>query len=164
FSYSINWGDGQPAQNFTGLANTTANHTFGKPGTYTITITATDQDDHTSAATTLQQTIVGTELQNGTLAVGVSSGGYSYSFSPGAAAGSVVVSGSGTGAPTLDPATFTPSSGQVVIYGQAGSDAVTINGSANADTFNIGSNSIGVGGITYSGTSIDNYKLNGLNG
>src|SRR2546430_603748 len=58
FSYQVDWGDGtgvQAVPNTIGPANVP--HTFNTPGNYVITVTATDKDGGTSAATTFPVTV-----------------------------------------------------------------------------------------------------------
>jgi hypothetical protein len=53
FTYTINWGDGSPVQTVGRTpgngAGVTLSHVFTESGTYTVTVTATDQDGHASA-------------------------------------------------------------------------------------------------------------------
>jgi len=49
FTYTIDWGDGTPAAQVTGLTGAAALHAFNVAGTLTITVTAADKDGGTSA-------------------------------------------------------------------------------------------------------------------
>ncbi len=51
FTYTIDWGDGSPAQAVTGGTGVTVDHTFAAAGTFTVTVSATDKDGGISTAT-----------------------------------------------------------------------------------------------------------------
>src|SRR5262249_30240164 len=57
FTFQINWGDGTAVQMVTGPSGTPATHAYAAPGTYTMSMTATDGDGESSAPTTLSVTI-----------------------------------------------------------------------------------------------------------
>ena len=71
FTYTVNWGDNTPAKTVTGPRTGKAvSHTYAKTGTYTVTVTSTDQDGGTSAAATTTQKVVRALLVGKTLIVG----------------------------------------------------------------------------------------------
>lgn len=57
FDYTVDWGDAGVASTLSGPADPPVSHTFTKPGTYTISATATDKDGGMSLATTHSVTI-----------------------------------------------------------------------------------------------------------
>lgn len=59
FSYAIDWdSDGTVDQTVNGPSSTTVTHAFAANGSYTITVTATDADGHTSAPVTQAVTVL----------------------------------------------------------------------------------------------------------
>jgi hypothetical protein len=132
FTYKITWGDTTSTTTSAGASSPdTLTHIYNKPGTYTITVTATDQAGTTSAQVTSTAKILSSELQGGTLAIGGTTGNDTFIISAGTTAGSLTatVNGKSIG-------TFSVTNAQV--YGAGGTDAVTINGVTNsADTFTL---------------------------
>ena len=59
YSYSVQWGDGSPTQNFSGLSGTQASHAYTTLGSYSISVTATDPNgDAITYSATVQGTVV----------------------------------------------------------------------------------------------------------
>jgi Ca2+-binding RTX toxin-like protein len=55
FTFEIDWGDGSPVEQIQGQSGTAATHAFAEEGTFTITVTATDQDG--AASDPVSQTV-----------------------------------------------------------------------------------------------------------
>jgi Ca2+-binding RTX toxin-like protein len=133
YSYSVQWGDGSPAQPFSGPTGTQATHAYTSPGNYSISMTATDPNGHASvpASTSVSITTVAmeTDPSNSSLTalyVGGTLGSDTIAITP-AANGGVVV-----GMNFVNYGSFFPT-GHVVVYSQAGTDIIktaaqTING------------------------------------
>ncbi len=162
FTYTINWGDGTPANpdiqtivatagNGSGVA---VGHVFPTAGAYTVSLTATDVNGNTSAPVTLGINILAAEQQGKTLAVGGGSGNDAYTFTPGASKGTIVVVDNGSAVGTFTTAL-------VQVYGGAGSNMVAVSGASGAHSFAINSTSIAVGGVTISGDEIGSWTVNG---
>ncbi|VTR92440.1 Probable aggregation factor core protein MAFp3, isoform C OS=Cyanothece sp. CCY0110 GN=CY0110_08276 PE=4 SV=1: PKD [Gemmata massiliana] len=154
FTFAINWGDGT-TQQVTGPSGTTAEHVFTRAGTYTVAVTATDKDGGVSAAVTRTVTVSALAVQDGAFVIGGTTDADTITVSPGAGAGSYIVtmlsprpSGSELTIATVNPRTngydvdltiggshigvFTITSPEPVsrleIYAQAGDDTVTVAG------------------------------------
>ena len=71
FTFDIDWGDGSPIQQVTGLSGTQVTHTFSTVGQRTVSVTATDQHNATGGAATTGVTVSAVQLlpnsQNGLL-------------------------------------------------------------------------------------------------
>lgn len=52
FTYTVDWGDGSPLVTLVGPADPPVSHTYTRSGTFTVTVTAEDQDGAVSAAMT----------------------------------------------------------------------------------------------------------------
>lgn len=50
FTYTVDWGDGSPVLDAVGPADPPVTHTYATAGSYTMTVTATDQDGNTGPA------------------------------------------------------------------------------------------------------------------
>jgi hypothetical protein len=162
FTYTINWGDGIPsnpviqtisatAGNGSGL---TVSHVFPASGMFSVSLTATDINGNTSPAVTLAVNILAVEQQGNTLAVGGGSGNDAYSFTPGANSGTIVVTDSGTSLGAL-------TTSLVQVYGGAGSNTVSVSAAFGAHSFTINRTSIGVGGVSISGSGIRSWTASG---
>jgi subtilisin-like proprotein convertase family protein len=57
FAFTVDWGDGTPVVSLTGPADPPVTHTYTRPGTFTVTATATDPDGATSAELTFTITV-----------------------------------------------------------------------------------------------------------
>ncbi len=132
FTYNIAWGDGLTDTIGPSAASPdTVSHVYSKPGTYTITLTATDRAGTTSPAVTSTATILGYEVQGSTLAIGGTTGNDSFVIAAGANAGSLTAKVNNTSIGTFQVAA-------AAIYGDGGTDKVTISGEQNsANTFTL---------------------------
>jgi VCBS repeat-containing protein len=157
FTYQVDWGDNSTSDTYTGPSGTFAAHTFAVPGTYTVQVTATNKDGMAGGASGTV-TILAAELQGANLVVGGTSGNDSIVFTPGANPGDWKVSIHGTARGTFHP------TGSVQIYGEAGTDTVTLNGTANADTFVLDPGTVTVNGLAFGGSGIEKWTLNGQAG
>ena len=143
FSYSINWGDQTSNSVNGGSSGSTEAHQYSAAGIYTITLTATATiDGGMSAPVTTMVTVSALpQLENGTLAIPGTVGNDTFTLKPvlpsGAAAYSMKVALT-TGTTTTVLGTFAIPSEMIQIYNSPGVDAVTLNGSANTDTFSPG--------------------------
>jgi hypothetical protein len=158
FTYEVTWGDGSATETYTGLTGIPASHVYATPGNYTASVTATDQDGATGPAATLSVPIRRAELQGTNLAVGGTTGNDHFNFTPGAGAGNLAVTVNG-----VRQGTFAVT-GSVTIFGEAGTNTVTINGTTSADTFTIDPADVVMDGTTFDGNSIQAWRLNGRGG
>jgi hypothetical protein len=157
FSYTINWGDGQTTIAGPGSASPiSANHVYTAAGSYTITLTATDQFGATGTSATATATILSAEMQGTTLAIGGTTGNDKIVLSAGSnGQWSATLNGQALG-------TFTPSAG--MIYGDGGRDTVTINGTPAADSFTLDPTDVIVNSLMITGNGIATWQLNGMGG
>jgi RTX calcium-binding nonapeptide repeat (4 copies)/PKD domain len=159
FVYTIDWGDGSPAQT---VARTAGNgsgvgvdHVFTAAGTYTVTVAATDKDSGSGNAVTHTITITGTGLQTDpvdptrtALVVGGGTGADAISVSP-SSGGTVEVLLGG-----VSQGTFSPT-GRILIYGGAGDDTIQVAGGVSLPAWLYG----GDGNDTLSGGAGDDVLL-----
>jgi Ca2+-binding RTX toxin-like protein len=157
FTYNIDWGDGV-TQTLADYSPSTAIHDYAAAGTYTVTVTATDQDGFTSTAATRTVTIKNAELQGGVLAAGATANNDGFTLSPGTTQGSWKVVRNGT---TLG--TFTPTA-SVQLYGGDGTDTFTLNGTSGNDSFQIDPLDVVLNGLVFQGNSIETWKVFGQAG
>jgi len=63
YSYTVQWGDGSPAQSFSGPSGTQVSHAFPAPMSYSTSVTATDPNGHSSlpASTSVSLTTLALE-------------------------------------------------------------------------------------------------------
>jgi hypothetical protein len=160
FTYTVQWGDGQSTTTAAGQSGsgTNVSHVYAVAGSYTISVTATDDDGQISTAATLTDTILVAEQQGNTLMVGGTAGNDTFVFTPGSTAGSLRLAVNGT-----NVGTFTPP-GPVAVSGYAGSNKVTVNGTRGNDSFVLGSGSVALNGLVISGTGVNGWTLNGQGG
>jgi hypothetical protein len=124
FSYAITWGDGTAVQtipatagNGTGVA---VDHIYTAPGAYTVTVTATD-DDSTSAAATQAISVQTVQMEGNSLAVGGTPHNDSVTLTPADSTGHISVNVNGVSLGN----SFKPSD-HILIYGQAGNDTIQL--------------------------------------
>jgi VCBS repeat-containing protein len=120
FTFNIDWGDGS-SQTSTGPASQQLSHTFAAVGTFTVQITATDQDGGVSTTAQHTITINAVDLQAGTLVIGGTTADDSITVSPTNSTGTLAVTING-----VSQGTFA-SAEQIIIYGQAGHDQLKLN-------------------------------------
>jgi uncharacterized delta-60 repeat protein len=118
FTYTIEWGDGSTGS-AAGPSGTQVSHVYTASGSYTVKVSATDKDGLQStqpASTAISVTAAA--LQGGDLVVGGTTGADTIVIKPADTAGdlAVVINGATVG-------TYKPT-GQIVVYAQAGNDAV----------------------------------------
>ena len=161
FTFNIDWGD-NTTQVVTGPVGITVGHVYAVTGTYVVRVTATDKDGVASALSTgLSLSIVAAQTQGNDLVVGGTPGSEAFTFTPGAIAGTFTVK---LGSSTLGTFNLGPS-GFVNIFGQSGTDSVTINGNAVADTFRVTDiNTIALNGIEVRSQGVEGWQFNGLGG
>jgi hypothetical protein len=160
YTYSVNWGDGQTTTTPSGQsgAGIQVSHTFALAGSYTVSVTATDQNGAASLPASVVDHIVVAEQQGNGLAVGGTTGSDAFTFTPGTTAGTLIAK---LGTKILG--TFTASAG-VQIFGQAGTDKVTLNGTAGNDAFTVNGLTATMDSFTFQGNSIEGWTFNGLGG
>jgi hypothetical protein len=120
FGYRIDWGDGSPNTTTSGPAGgATASHTFTASGSYTVRAYTTDKDGSEGPAGTLVVTVAAVALQGGDLVIGGTTGADTIRLAP-----ANTIDGIRVTINNQDQGAFTPT-GQVVVYAQAGNDAVS---------------------------------------
>ena len=155
FTFSINWGDSHTGS-VSGLSGITDGHTYVAPGTYTISVTATDKDSGVSTAFTQTVTVATVKLEGGTLAVGGTTLPDAFVLTPVTASSmKVVLNGTNLG-------TFSFTSLQ--LYGDGGADTVSINGTAGNDAFALAGATATVNAFTVGLNNMQSVTLNGLAG
>jgi hypothetical protein len=145
FTYLINWGDSSK-NTVVGPPTTTDTHAYTNPGTYTVTLTATDKDGNVSPAVTQQVSVVATpQLQNGVLALPGTATAATYTLTPTLPTGASIYSMKVTrtiGTTTTNLGTFAAPGGIIEVYGGPATDAVVLMGTANNDAFTAGSGTV----------------------
>jgi hypothetical protein len=141
FTYTINWGDGSPVETIARTAGNGAgvndNHVFTDSGTYTVTVTATDQDGHVSSPVSQSITITTWEIQtqpdptNPTqtiqvLVVGGSTGSDNIHIRPGPDGQGIEVKIVEEDTGQILDQVFTAPIDRIVVYGQSGNDHIKV--------------------------------------
>jgi PKD repeat protein len=128
FVYTITWGDGSALQT---IARTAGNgsgvlvdHVYTAPGTYTVTVTATEDGGTTSAAAIGALTVQAVQMQGGTLAVGGTLGNDNIILSPANTTGDINVKYNGTSLGNFKP------TDHILVYGQSGTDTIQLKSTA----------------------------------
>jgi hypothetical protein len=124
FVYTVTWGDGSAPQT---IAQTTGNgsgvevdHVYTAPGTYSVTVTATEDGGTTSVAASSSLTVQAVQMQGGTLAVGGTPGNDTITLSPADSTGDIAVQYNGTSLGTYRP------TDHILVYGQSGNDTIQL--------------------------------------
>ena len=144
FIYLVSWGDGT-TDRVTGRSSIDDTHAYSVAGTYTVTLTATDQDGNVSPAVSQQVSVLSTpEIQNGTLAIPGTTTAASITLTPtlpnGASAYSMKVTYTINGITT----NFGPYAASTIeVYGGGGTDAVILKGTTGSDSFTVGNGTVG---------------------
>ncbi len=118
FTFNVNWGDGTPAQQVSGLSGLTLEHTFTATGNDTVTVTATDKDGGVSQPATQSVSVLAAQVQNGVLVVGGTTGNDAIVLINGSVPSTMSVILNGV---LLGP--YTGLTGAIV-YGQDGNDVI----------------------------------------
>jgi Ca2+-binding RTX toxin-like protein len=133
YSYSVQWGDGSPAQTVSGPSGTQVSHAFAVTSNDSISVTATDPNGHgsvpASASVSITTLAMETDPYNSSLTalyLGGTTGSDNIAITP-VAGGGVKV-----GMNFVNYGNFFPT-GHVVVYSQSGNDIIktaaqTING------------------------------------
>ncbi len=155
FSFSINWGDGH-TESVSGLSGVTNGHAYAATGSYLISVTATDQNGGVSTAVTQTVTIAKVEVEGTTLAVGGTTGDDSFVLTPVTTSTiKVVLNGTNLG-------TFSNTSLQ--LYGDGGTDTVSISGTSGDDVFSLAGTTATVNVFTVGLNNMQSVTENGLAG
>ncbi|HZU35358.1 MAG TPA: hypothetical protein VFA18_05600, partial [Gemmataceae bacterium] len=141
YSFSINWGDGTTetvtAPNQQSLS---VSHQYASTGSFTVSVTATNLADNVSSvAVTQVETITGTEVQGGNLAVGGVAGNDTIAITRGTSSSYDV---DYNGSATLALKNFKPAVGeQILLYGGNGTTTITATDSGTTkDSYTLGQN------------------------
>jgi hypothetical protein len=140
YSYSVQWGDGSPAQTFSGPSGTQAIHAFTASANYTLSVTATDPSGNGSlpASTSISLTPLAMEIDpyNSNLTalyVGGTTGNDNIAIAPALmTVNGTTIYGVKVGMNFVNYGSFFPT-GDMFVYGQSGNDiiktaALSING------------------------------------
>ena len=132
FVYTITWGDGSAPQTIARAAGNGSgalvDHFYTAPGTYIVTVTATDHDGTTSTAATGSLTVQTVQMQGETLAVGGTLGNDNIILSPADATGDINVKYN-----TKSLGNFKPTD-HILVYGQSGTDTIQLKSTAIGKT------------------------------
>ena len=162
FTYAIHWGDGSSVQSLSGLDGATATHTFAAAGTFQVWITATDKDGAESPASpVLPVTITTVEKQGDNVAVGGTSGNDLFLAAQNSTTGQMTVTLNGVSVGTL-PTVGT--NGSLQIFGQGGSDTLTIRGRSSDDAIRLEEGRVTVNSLAVVGSDVETWQVNGLGG
>ncbi|HJT30621.1 MAG TPA: PKD domain-containing protein, partial [Pirellulales bacterium] len=121
FTYLVYWGDGSPSQTFSGAGATIqVPHVYAASGSFTIKVSATDEDGSKSTNGILQMTVSGAALEGNNLFVGGTTAADTIVVAPSDLKGDLNV--------TMNGATTGPyhPTGQLIVYGQAGDDNIQL--------------------------------------
>jgi hypothetical protein len=144
FTYQINWGDGSPVQVIQPTPNNTTitqAHTYTSTGTVPVSVTVVDQFGGTSLPASQNMTVGLAVVEADTSG----QGGITGLAIAGIAGSQGVLLTTGTGANVISVTrggsklgSFTATGGNVAIYGDGGTDILTVNGvSTSANTFTL---------------------------
>jgi hypothetical protein len=131
FTYVVDWGDGTPqapdkqtipstAGNGAGVA---VDHVYTTPGTYTVSVTATDADNGISSAVSQAISVQQVMMEGNSLAVGGTLGSVTITLTPADTTGDITVNL--TGPKTAFNGTFKPTD-HILVYGQSGNDTIQL--------------------------------------
>jgi hypothetical protein len=171
YTYAINWGDGSPVQTVSASANNTTitlSHTYTQTGTFSVSATATDQFGYTAPVVSQAITVgvIATEAdpagQGGVTGLAISdvAGSAGVVLTPTGSGDNVQVTRNG-----VLLGTFNAPGGVVAIYGDGGTDLVTLKGlSSSANTFTINGNTVTLtaAALPPSGFSLDLSAISNL--
>jgi hypothetical protein len=152
----VNWGDGSAEQQYSGSNGLNLSYTYSQSGQYEISVRVTRQGRVSNQ--TLDVNILGQELQGNVMVFGGTGGDDQFSV---ARLPSGRIRFERVGDPAVE---FTATTAGVRVFGAGGSDTIVVNGTANADTFTITSDSIRVNQLLVSGTGISQWQALGLEG
>jgi hypothetical protein len=145
FSYAVNWGDGTSGS-ASSPSGTQLSHAYTAAGTYTVTVTATDQAGAVSApVTTSVQVFATPQLENSVLAIPGTASAATFTLTPvlpsGASSYSMQVTQT-IGKHAVNYGPFAVSTGSVEVYGGPGPDNVVLKGPAGTNAFTLGSGTV----------------------
>jgi len=152
----VNWGDGSAEQQYSGTNGSNLSYSYSQPGQYEISVRVTRQGRVSNQ--TLDVNILASELQGSVMMFGGTGNDDQFTVTR-LPSGKIRVERVGDSA-----VEFTATTGGVRVFGAGGSDTIVVNGTANADTFTITSDSIRVNQLLVTGTNIAHWQANGLEG
>jgi hypothetical protein len=160
FTFNVNWGDGH-TDNVVGEGGITDTHAYTGIGTFNVVVTATDDANVTSTVLSQATKISNALMEANGLAIAGTSAVQGVVLSSGAAANSIGVVRAGKSL-----GTFIPTNGNIIIYGDGGTDLVSINPVASSpDSYTLTGNTVTatLGSNTFSITldNITNVALRG---
>ena len=125
-------------------------------GPQSLTVTDTDLASMTTTVSGIS--VVAAQMIGNYLVVGGTTGNDSIVFTPGTTPGSLNVTLNATNLGTFSPAN------SVVIYGNGGTDNVTVNGTSGNDAFTLYPKDVVLNGLTFQGNGIALWNVNGAAG
>jgi hypothetical protein len=123
FTFVVNWGDGT-MQTVQGLSGVKVDHVYTVPGTFTMSVTATDLDRGTSSAVTQAISVQPVVMEGNSLAVGGTLGYDTITLTPADTTGDITVNLNGTTS-FNGVTTFKPTD-HILVYGQTGNDTIKL--------------------------------------
>jgi hypothetical protein len=159
-TYTIDWGDGSPVQIVQGGVELELEHIFALPGSFPISASVADPLGQQSSAAQQLVMISVVEVQDGTVAVGGTTGADTFILTPSADMASLQVRRNGVnlGLQPLEPETT------VAIFGQGGGDSVTLLGTANADVVQVEHQRVVLNGLVVTSHDVSSWRVNSLGG
>jgi hypothetical protein len=161
FIYTVNWGDGSADDVFTGAANTTRSHAYTTSAAFTPSVVVKDKDGASSASVSgTTQNIAVYERQGSNIALGGTSAANTFEIAQVTRAGrfSIKFDGTSYGTQTIS------SSGKLLLFGQDGTDQMTVTASTSADCFQFTPTGLILNGAVIEASGMDTWTLSGLGG
>jgi hypothetical protein len=162
FTYTIDWGDGSTAATVVGTATgTTASHAYTAEGSYTPSVTVTDKDGGVSASVSgTTKKIDDFEHQGANIAWGGTAGNDTFSVAQSGRARRLILTLNGVNKGTISLS----STGKLMVFGQEGTDTISVAGSTSTDYFQVTTAGVVLNGATVEIGGIETWTLSGLNG
>ncbi|MFN7289416.1 MAG: Calx-beta domain-containing protein [Pirellula sp.] len=152
----VNWGDNSADQQFIGRSGIVLSHTYSQQGQYEISVRLARLGRGSN--TTLDVNILSQELQGNVMAFGGNVGNELFNVTQ---LTNGITRLERLGEQVVE---FIAPTDGVRIFGAGGADTIVVNGTVNADTFTITTDSIRVSPLLVSATAITNWQARGLEG